>query len=88
MQYAKFPFTSIGKTYLGTISRPYALIEIGSKHISYWIPAEAIVDTGADYTLFPRNYADLLNVNLNIECKPDTTLGVGGRETIYLYQIP
>lgn len=84
MKPAKFPFTGIGKTYLGTIYRPYALIEISSPRIADWIQVEVVVDTGADYTLLPRKYADLLGINVNIDCLPDKTLGVGGSETIYL----
>ena len=80
----RFPFTRIGKTYLGIIYRPYALVGLSSIRIADWIPTEAIVDTGADYTLLPRRYADLLDIDINVDCKADTTLGVGGSETIYL----
>jgi hypothetical protein len=80
----KFPFTRIGKSYLGEIYRPFALVQISSIRIKDWIPTEAVVDTGADYTLFPYSYATLLAIDTNRDCKADTTLGVGGSETIYL----
>ena len=69
---ARFPFTKVGKTYLGTIYRPYAKIKLSSEKVDEWIPVEVVVDTGADYTLLPRRYAFLL--------------GVGGSETIHLYK--
>lgn len=84
MTYAEFPFTPVGNGYFGPIKRPYAHVELSSHKIDDWIPAEAVVDTGADYTLLPRRYSDLLGVDVNIDCHPDTTLGVGGSETIYL----
>lgn len=84
MSELKFPFTRIGKGYLGIIYRPYARVEISSRNVDEWFPAEAVIDTGADYTLLPRRYADLLGIDVNVECHPDTTLGVGGSETIYL----
>ncbi len=82
----RFPFTKVGKTYLGKVYRPYAKVEIGSKKIDDWIPIEAVVDTGADYTLLPRRYASLLGIDMATDCIPETTLGVGGSETIHLYK--
>ena len=83
---ARFPFKKIGKTELGEIFRPYAEVYLFSKKRKRWIPIEMIVDTGADYTMLPKRYADLLNIDLNIECIPKTTLGIGGSETVYLYK--
>lgn len=81
-----FPFTKVGKTYLGEVYRPYARIELSSDKIGEWVPIEAVVDTGADYTLLPRRYSFLLGIDLMADCLPETTLGVGGSETIYLYK--
>jgi predicted aspartyl protease len=83
---ARFPFTKIGKMKLGTVYRPYAEVEIGSDEVGGWIPIKAVVDTGADYTLLPRRYAFLLGIDLATDCVPETTLGVGGSETIHLYK--
>jgi len=80
----KIPFTYIGKTKLGKIYRPYIKIEFSSSKIDEWIPVEAVLDTGADYTLLPRRYAQLLGIDVMQDCIPETTLGVGGSETIYL----
>jgi predicted aspartyl protease len=86
MQIATFPFKKIGKTELGIIFRPYAEIHVFSIKRNSWIPVEVIVDTGADYTMFPKRYADLLGIDLNTECVSKTTLGIGGSETVYLYK--
>ena len=86
MLIAQFPFKKIGETELGKIFRPYAEISLFSERRKKWIPIELIVDTGADYTMLPKRYADLLKIDLNTECVPKTTLGIGGSETVYLYK--
>lgn len=86
MQKVRFPFTFIGKTKLGKIYRPYAIIFIFSKLTYKWLPVEMVVDSGADYTLFPKRYAQILGIDLNLECQAETTLGVGGTETVYQYK--
>jgi hypothetical protein len=84
MEIAKFPFKKIGKEYLGTIWRPYATVSIKAKNTD-WIPVEMLVDSGADYTLLPRKYAELLGIDFS-KCTPKTTLGIGGSETVYFYK--
>lgn len=86
MRKIRFPFTFIGKTKLGKIYRPYAVILIFSKLTNKWLPVEMVVDSGADYTLFPKRYAQILGIDLNLDCLPQTTLGVGGIETVYQYK--
>lgn len=86
MEVASFPFTFIGKTNLGKIYRPYARALVFSKARGKWIPIEMVIDTGADYSLFSRRYAQLLGIDLNFDCQPETTLGVGGVETVYHYK--
>jgi hypothetical protein len=81
-----FPFTFIGKTGLGTIYRPYAVVAAYSKARQKWQPVEMIVDSGADYTLFPKKYAAILGIDLGQECTVETTLGVGGAESVYQYK--
>lgn len=84
MKLLSSPFSFKGESYLGKIYRPYIQVLITSGKIDEWIPIEMIVDTGADYTLFPKKYAQLLLINLEKECKLDKTYGVGGQEIIYL----
>jgi len=85
-QVASFPFTFIGKTKLGIIYRPYAVVLAFSKIRSKWQPLEMIIDTGADYTLLPKRYAGILGINLSQDCIKEKTLGIGGTETVYQYK--
>lgn len=80
-----FPFTFIGKTSLGKIYRPYAIVSVFSKLGRKYIPIEMVIDTGADYTLLPRKYAEILGVDLKTDCRSEQTLGVGGRGKVYQY---
>lgn len=84
MRLLSSPFDYRGEGYLGKIYRPYIQILLTSKNIDELIPVEVLVDTGADYTLLPKRYADLLNINLLKECRVDKTQGIGGEEKIYL----
>lgn len=78
-----FPFQYRGEGYLGKIYRPYVQVWLSSSEIDEWIPIEMIVDTGADYTLLPKKYAALLQINLNSDCRIEKTFGVGGKEVVY-----
>ncbi len=81
---AGFPFRLVGREYLGTIRRPYATVLIQARG-RRWVSVEMVVDSGADYTLLPRVYAELLGVDLK-SCVPMTTSGIGGSETVHLYK--
>lgn len=83
---ASFPFNFIGNTKLGKIYRPYAIVSVYSKIRKKWQPLEMIIDSGADYSLFPKKYALIFGINLNTECNVETTLGIGGSETVYQYK--
>lgn len=86
MKILSSPFSFRGKSYLGNIYRPYVELLISSDKVDEWIPIEMLVDTGADYSLFPQKYAGLLGINTEKECFLQTTYGVGGKEAIYLYK--
>lgn len=43
-----------------------------------------LVDTGADYTLLPKFYAEDLGISLEKDCIPYSTFGVGGSEMVYV----
>lgn len=45
-----------------------------------------IIDTGADYTLLPKRHAIILGIDIAKECAVETTLGIGGAETVYQYR--
>lgn len=86
MKILSSPFSFRGSGHLGNIYRPYVQLLITSDKIDEWIPIEMIVDTGADYSLFPKRYAELLGIDLEKECFEQITYGVGGKEGIYLYK--
>lgn len=83
MRLISAPFTFKGEGILGKIYRPYITVLITSKNIDEWVPIEMIVDSGADYTLLPKRYAQLLNISLVKDCFPQETSGVGGKERVY-----
>lgn len=83
MKILSTPFQFRGEGYLGKIFRPYIQVLISSNKIDEWIPVEMIVDTGADYTLLPKRYAEILQINLKKECRLEKTYGVGGKEIVY-----
>ena len=43
-----------------------------------------IVDTGADYTVFPRSVAADLKMSIEKECREYLTKGVGGSERVFI----
>ncbi len=84
MKLLSSPFGFRGEGYIGKIYRPYIQVLISSKNIDDFIPVEFLVDTGADYTLLPKSYADLFRIDVIRDCKLDNTRGIGGTERIYL----
>lgn len=81
-----FPFEKRTSSIFSVVWRPVALIEFRSiTDPTVWTTIRMIVDTGADYTLLPRSYAKALGVNLERDCKPFETLGIGGHEVVYVY---
>lgn len=82
----KFPFKKVGETSLGMIWRPFIQIMAFSKLKQIWIPIEVLVDTGADYTMFPKKYTEILGIDTNTDCSAITTSGIGGSETVYAYK--
>ena len=45
-----------------------------------------MVDTGADFTIFPRKDAFLFGIDLEKETTEEDTFGIGGKERIFLYK--
>lgn len=86
MEIIKVPFTNIGKGLIGIIYRPYVPASLFSVKKKDWISVNMLVDSGADYTLLPRKYSIGLGIDLSKDCLVETTLGVGGSETIYIYK--
>ena len=79
----KFTFEYNGKTPYGHIYRPVAKVTLKSPSVKKFVDIWMVVDTGADYTIIPRHFSDKLRVSLEKDCTKDTTLRVGGTQTIY-----
>lgn len=82
----KFSFRKIPSEVFRFIYRPYADVYLQKKDKSGWRLATMVIDTGADYTILPNTYAGSLGIDLAKDCIPQTTHGVGGTETVYIYK--
>lgn len=80
------PFRKIGKGELGEIQRPFVEVLFFAKGREVWLPVAMLVDSGADYTMLPSSYAELLSIDCNRDCTPIITSGIGGSETVYIYR--
>ncbi len=82
----EFPYRYVTTNHFGKLYRPYAKILIRNlQNPKLWLERIAVVDSGADFSLFPRKDAYLFGVNLEKDIKIDKTFGVGGSEKIFLY---
>lgn len=82
---ASFPYEQRLSTIFGTIRRPVAKVALYSSTFQRWIVYTALVDTGADYCVFPRSVALDLGVSLEA-CEPHTASGVGGQQRVCVYR--
>jgi len=80
----KFPYEKEVSKLFGVIKRPVALAYCWSQRIPHYLKVYFIVDTGADYTLFPFSKAYDFGINLEKDCKKFKTYGIGGEETVFL----
>lgn len=69
---------------MGEMYRPYLDILVRSNKVPKWFFIEVLVDTGADYTLFPKRHSELLRIDLKKDCQFNKTVGIGGNEGVYL----
>lgn len=81
-----FPFRHIATNRFGEVFRPYAQIQVFKKDLKIYVNRVLVVDTGADFTIFPRKDAFLFGINLEKETVDDKTFGIGGKERIFLYK--
>ena len=79
-----FPFERAPSKIFGSIYRPVAAVNFWSLRLREWCEVIGIVDTGADYVLLPKFYADDFGIRLKRDCKRKTTKGVGGEEGVFL----
>jgi len=82
----KFDFEYGGKSYFGEVFRPVAKVSFKSPNLPIWSDVWMVVDTGADFTILPRYVSRDLGISLEKECALDSTVGVGGKQKIYLYK--
>lgn len=68
------------------IFRPLIDVLVFAEKREEWFPARMVVDSGADYTLFPKRFAEFLGIDLLNDCLAQTSTGIGGSETVYLYK--
>jgi len=50
-----------------------------------WLTIRMIIDTGADYTLLPRSYAQAIGIRLESDCTQFETSGIGGHEIVFVH---
>lgn len=79
----KFPFEIKSSGIFGPAARPIAKVDFWSKLTNNWVEIIMLVDTGADYSLLPKFYAEDLGIDLEKECQSYSTFGVGGSEIVY-----
>lgn len=80
----KFPFEVKSSGIFGPVARPVAKVDFWSRFSNNWVEVLMLVDSGADYSLLPKFYAEDFGVNLEKDCKAYTTFGIGGAETVYV----
>lgn len=81
-----FPFQHIATNRFGEVFRPYAKIQVFKKDLKIYVNRVLVVDTGADFTIFPRKDAYLFGIDLEKETTKEQTFGIGGKERIFLYK--
>lgn len=84
MKTISFPYEEKSSLIFGTIKRPIAIVSVWSSKRKRWLGYTAIVDTGADYTVFPFKVSGDLGINVEKECNQFFTRGIGGSEKVYL----
>lgn len=79
-----FPFKKEHSPLFKIIYRPMAWVYFWIRRQKTWLPIYGIVDTGADYTILPYEYASKLKVSLKNDCVLIKTRGVGGTQKVCL----
>lgn len=78
-----FPYEVKASTIFKVVRRPIALVDFWSNKFNRFIKYSLIVDTGADYTLFPKSISEDLGVDLKDDCYNYESKGIGGKEQVY-----
>lgn len=78
-----FPFDKVYSPILGVIYRPIARVQFFSRTKKRWYGIWMVVDTGADYTILPKEYSSRFGIDLEKDCRIFKTSGIGGEEKVY-----
>lgn len=79
-----FPFEVKKSSIFKFVRRPIVIASFWSTRFNSFIEYSLIVDTGADYTLFPKAIAADLGIDLKKDCIQYQSRGVGGEAKVYL----
>src|SRR3990167_3109198 len=79
-----FPHEIKTSTIFRTIRRPTVTVKIWSAKFESFISYSFLVDTGSDYTLLPKYLSKVLGIDLDKDCIPIISIGIGGKEKVYL----
>lgn len=66
---------------------PQIIIRFFSSKYNTWIPLVAYVDSGATYSIFHGDVADLLGIDLEKGKKVEVTVGNGAKIPVFLHKI-
>lgn len=83
-----FPYEVRSSAIFKVVRRPIALVDFWSEKFKRFITYSLIVDTGADYTLFPKAIAEDLGIDLKHDCLIYESRGIGGKERVYFVKEP
>jgi len=86
MEKVVFPFEKRKSRVFASVSRPVARVDFWSNLSGNWVEILMLVDSGADYSLLPKFYAQNLGIDLKKDCKKFNTSGIGGEEQVYLLE--
>lgn len=86
MKTVSFPYEVKSSPIFKIIKRPVAEVSFWSSQRKRWLKYTMIVDTGADYTVFPVSVSKDLKINLEKDCNQYFTRGIGGTEKVYIYK--
>ncbi len=76
--YEVFPVLNSSGKKIGEVARPIIYFLLNYKHGKMFGPMGAIIDSGADYNLFPADVADILGIKL-MKGEEKVNEGIGGK---------
>lgn len=79
-----FPYEVKKSSIFKFVRRPVVIAGFWSTRFNRFVEYSLIVDTGADYTLFPKAIAADLGIDLRRDCVQFKSRGVGGEAKVYL----